>query len=201
MTITGEFDLAQPRAQKSGPAALFAVAESCRHEQEYAAALTWYLRAAEAGYAPAQNDYATMLLNGVGTERDPDEAVFWYRQAAGQGLAIAQYNLATRYRIGESVPLDLAEAARWMAKAAAQGCMEALCDLGVMHRFGHGVPRDLGRAAELLVAAATGGDVTAIGNLADIAADLALLAGQGDSRAREALGRMRELGLGAEITP
>ncbi len=107
MSTTGEFNLAPPRRQKSGPPAIFAVAEGCRLQEEYAAALTWSLRAAEAGYAPAQNDYATMLLNGVGTERDPDEAVFWYRRAAGQGLAIARYNLATRYRVGESVPLRM----------------------------------------------------------------------------------------------
>ncbi len=57
------------------------------------AAAGFYRKAAEAGYAPAQHDLASLYESGLGVERDFKQAAIWYRKAADQGDAEAQNNL------------------------------------------------------------------------------------------------------------
>ena len=58
--------------------------------QDYAEAVTWYRKAAEQGYAAAQNNLGSMYLNGRGVGQDDAEAVSWFRKAAEQGYGPAQ---------------------------------------------------------------------------------------------------------------
>jgi TPR repeat protein len=53
--------------------------------QDYAEAATWYRKAAEQGYAPAQCKLGTMYSQGHGVTQDYAEAMKWYRKAAEQG--------------------------------------------------------------------------------------------------------------------
>lgn len=49
-------------------------------------ALKWYRKAAEQGYAPAQNILGVTYTTGHGVPNDDVEAVKWYRKAAEQGM-------------------------------------------------------------------------------------------------------------------
>jgi uncharacterized protein len=61
--------------------------------QDYAAAMSWYLKAAEQGNAGAQCNLGQMYFGGQGVTQDYAAAVSWYRKAAEHGDASAQYNL------------------------------------------------------------------------------------------------------------
>ncbi|MEZ8274090.1 tetratricopeptide repeat protein, partial [Vibrio splendidus] len=56
-------------------------------------AVSWYRKAAEQGYARAQNNLGIMYDEGRGVSQGDKEAVYWYRKAAEQGYARAQNNL------------------------------------------------------------------------------------------------------------
>lgn len=58
-------------------------------KQDYFEAVKWYRRAAEQGYAAAQNALGTAYVNGKGIPEDYNEAVNWWRKAAAQGNAKA----------------------------------------------------------------------------------------------------------------
>src|SRR5215472_14731750 len=65
--------------------------------QDYAEAAKWYRKAAQEGYAEAQNRLGQMLEIGQGVRQDDAEAAQWYRKAAEQGVVLAQHNLGTMY--------------------------------------------------------------------------------------------------------
>lgn len=54
-------------------------------------------KAAEKGYAAAQNQLGNCYLGGEGVSQDYNQAVYWYRKAAEQGYANAQNNLGHCY--------------------------------------------------------------------------------------------------------
>ncbi len=90
--------------------------------QDYAAAMSWYLRAAEQGHAAAQNNLGLIFANGApGVPQNYATAMSWYRKSAEQGHAAAQYNLGAMYAQGQGVSQDYAAAASWYRKAAEQG--------------------------------------------------------------------------------
>ena len=45
----------------------------------------WYSKAAEQGYPNAQYDLALKYENGLGVNKDYNEAIKWYGKAANQG--------------------------------------------------------------------------------------------------------------------
>jgi hypothetical protein len=101
-------------------------------QQDYAAAARWYRKAAEQGYAAAQNNLGAIYALGHGVPRDFAEAVKWLRMAADQGFAGAQNNLGAMYAEGLGVPQDLAEAVKWYRLAAAQGDAKAMKNLAAL---------------------------------------------------------------------
>lgn len=96
-------------------------------------AVKWFRKAAEQGYAEAQNKLGSCHEYGIGTTRDCAEAVRWYRKSAENGWPAAQYDIGSRYEKGIGIVKDEAEAVRWHHKAADQGfepAKEALRKLG-----------------------------------------------------------------------
>jgi TPR repeat protein len=89
--------------------------------QDYAAAMTWYRKAAEQGHGGAQNNLVNMYAKGQGVPQDYGAAVSWYRKAADQGDALAQFNLGLMYANGWGVPQDYVQAHMWWNLAADQG--------------------------------------------------------------------------------
>jgi len=60
----------------------------------------WYRKAAERGFAEAQNNLGLMYVLGRGVPQDDSAAVRWFRKAAEQGYAPAQSNLSEMRRQG-----------------------------------------------------------------------------------------------------
>ena len=65
--------------------------------QDYAAAVSWYRKAADQGDANAQYNLGIMYDNGQGVPQDYAAAAAWYRKAADQGDARGQSNLGLMY--------------------------------------------------------------------------------------------------------
>ena len=89
-------------------------------------ALEFLKQAADSCYAPAQYEYAIMLLNGEGTEASPETAVHWLEKAAEQEHVDAKTELAKCYLGGIGVPTDTVVAGRLLREAASAGNNEAL---------------------------------------------------------------------------
>lgn len=77
-------------------------------------ALTWFLRAAEQGLAPAQFAVGTMYGAGRGVTQDYDEAFLWYYRAARQGEPQAQVGLGALFADGLGTPPDPVRGFLWM---------------------------------------------------------------------------------------
>ncbi|MGP1576195.1 MAG: tetratricopeptide repeat protein [Treponema sp.] len=106
--------------------------------QSFEQAVDWYGKAAEQGYAPAQNSLAVMYETGSGVARDAEKAVYWYRKAAEQGNAQGQYNLGRMYKTGTGVTQSYEQAFQWLSKAAAAGDALGQCMLGSLYEAGTG---------------------------------------------------------------
>jgi TPR repeat protein len=76
-------------------------------------AVYWYRRAADQGYAPAQNNLGVLYDQGVGVPKDPEQAMRWYRLAAEQGDGSACTNLAYTYAGDTGAKPDLTSAYFW----------------------------------------------------------------------------------------
>ncbi len=143
--------------------------ESAYQRGDYAAAASWYRRAAEQSHAGGQLKLAFMYANGRGVPQDYAEAASWYRLAAEQGDAEAQYNLGFMYGNGEGVPQDDAEAAKWYRLAAEQGHAVGQLSLGNMYKRGQGVSQDNVQAYKWFNLAGAQGLASATENLDKVA--------------------------------
>ena len=98
-------------------------------EQDYDKALSYYKKAADAGYVKAQHSLGYMYKSGIGVKRDFDQAFFWYNKAAESGHTNAQYKLGCMYEYYEyehgNIRQDLDLALFWYGKAAGAGHAEA----------------------------------------------------------------------------
>lgn len=125
----------------------FGHGEQCYEQGDYPAALKWYRRAAEQGYALAQVNLGSMYFEGQGVRPDIQEALKWYRLAAEQGLASAQFDLGVLYEQHGGASQNPHEAFLWYQKAASQGYAPAQVNLASMYAEGQGgAPQDFQRA-------------------------------------------------------
>jgi hypothetical protein len=128
------------------------------YEMNYTEALKWCRKAAEQGYAEAQNNMGYCYATGKGVEQDYGEAVKWYRKAAEQNYAQGQCNLGWCYGNGKGVEQDFEEAVKWYRLAAEQGNAVAQKNLGWCYAKGEGVEQDYEEAAKWYCLAAEQGD-------------------------------------------
>ena len=56
-------------------------------------AASYFRKAADQGFAEAQNNLGVLYANGDGVKKDPKEARKWFDKAAAQGHPGAQRNL------------------------------------------------------------------------------------------------------------
>src|SRR5713226_4650971 len=77
----------------------------------------WYRRAADSGYADAQNSLGSIYQ----ADHRYSDAVGWYQKAADQGHALALNNLAYLYDLGLGVTQDRRHAFELYMKAANRG--------------------------------------------------------------------------------
>jgi len=97
--------------------------------EKYPKALYWLKKAAEQGYAKAENYLGVMYGNGLGVPQDYNKALYWLKKAAEQGYAKAENNLGNMYANGLGVPQDYNKAVYWYKKAAEQGYAPAKANL------------------------------------------------------------------------
>ena len=109
--------------------------------RNYEKILKWFRKAAEQGFADAQNSLGNMYYNGIG-DKNYAEAFKWFKKAAEQGLADAQNSLGNMYYYGDGVEQDYAEALKWYKIAAEQGLAKAQFNIGRMYETGKGVTKD-----------------------------------------------------------
>ena len=176
----------------------------------YAAAVSWYQKAAEAGLPEANYNLGICYAEGRGVAQDYAAAASWYRKAAEQGDAGGQYNLGLCYYNGQGVAEDREQAIYWAKKAAEQGWEPAKEFLeGEVPSTGDPVEKDLMAQAANMFTAAGSGDANSqyILGLAFIdqsqygigAAWLTKAAEQGHAEAQYVLGALYLNGQGVEL--
>ncbi|MFT3782587.1 MAG: tetratricopeptide repeat protein [Nibricoccus sp.] len=134
-------------------------------EKDYVLATHWFTKAAEQGYAPAQQQLGFMYALNYGVPRNYEKALYWYRKAADQNYILAIFNLSTFYFNGEGVKRDLAEAARWMRKGAELGDPGCQTQLAGHYAKGEGVTKDPVQAFHWYMEAALQGNTYAQFNI------------------------------------
>jgi hypothetical protein len=103
------------------------------------------LQAAESGMHDAVLAMGWFYLNGVGVERDDEQAQSWYRKSARQGEPMAMFSLGQM----AFEQKDYAEAMVWFRRAADKGHSRSLFWIGKLLWRGAGVPLDKKQAMEL----------------------------------------------------
>jgi hypothetical protein len=129
--------------------------------RDYAAAGSWFRKAAENGHPAAQFNLGVMYERGLGLPPDSAAAFSWYRRAAERGYPAAEYNLALAYAEGRGTGQDAAAAGRWYHDAAVQGVVPAMVNVAILYETGEGVARSLPDAYAWYRAAARRGDTAA----------------------------------------
>jgi TPR repeat protein len=91
-------------------------------------AVSWFRKAADQGYAEAQNNLGNSYHNGRGVTQDDAIAVSWFRTGADQGGGSAQSSLGYMYKTGSGVTQDYVQAHKWYNLSAASGVELAKTD-------------------------------------------------------------------------
>jgi serine/threonine protein kinase len=143
--------------------------------QEYPLAVAWYSKAADKGFARAQNELGQCYLRGQGVAQDLKKAAELFRRSAEQGNALGEHQLGVMYLRGwGGLPRDYTQALEWFRKSADQNLPIGQFSLGNMYFNGWGLPQDYGQALQWFRKAAD----------------------QGNPRAQQQLGVMYQNGLG-----
>lgn len=124
---------------------------------KYQEALGQYRTLADRGSATAQLHLGWMYQEGLGVQRNTDEACQWYKKAAESGSPLGQFYLGTFYAREKNYQ----QAVVTLSKAAAQNYMPAIYRLGQMYDVGEGVAPDRKKALEYIEQAAKMGHLFA----------------------------------------
>ena len=142
--------------QKEDPKEYYAKGMQLYGQRNYSDAVAYLRRAAELGYAEAENMLGECYYRGEGVTRDYAEAVKWLSKAAERNCAWAQYNLGICYYNGEGIAKDFMEAAKWWREAAGLRLFSAQYELGECYYKGEGVIQDYSEAVKWYRKAAQG---------------------------------------------
>ncbi len=134
-------------SEVQGAVAQYKLGLSYLQSRDYTQAAYWFRKAADQGYADAEDNLGVLYDNGQRVPQDYTQAAYWCRKAADQGNAGAEDNLGIDYANGQGVSQDYTQAAYWFRKAANQGLAYAQYNLGFLYAKGQGVPQDYTQAA------------------------------------------------------
>lgn len=126
----GDFQAARrllaPLAEGGNAEAQFVIGKTYFHgsnsDEDRAAAIGWFTKAAKQGFARALGALGYMANNGVGTAKDEKKALCLYIDAARRGHADSQWSLAKLFH--ERGNLERHD--YWLSRAERQGQMYAL---------------------------------------------------------------------------
>jgi TPR repeat protein len=99
-------------------------------------------RAADAGYADAQNYLAVLYSTGILVEQDHEQSMHWALKAAAQNHTDAMVRVAFNYLHARGVAHDPVKAREMLEAAAALGSADAMANLGALYGRGDGVAKD-----------------------------------------------------------
>lgn len=102
--------------------------------QDYAAAISWFRKAAAQGLADAQHNLGSIYYGGTGVPQDYATAASWFRKAAGQENSKAQTFLGLMYDLGRGVPQDYVQAHKWLNLGAAKATDASVRELATSSR-------------------------------------------------------------------
>ena len=121
-----------PEIPTDPPEILMEKAQHAFDQADIVNAMSYYRKAAESGYTPAQVRLAYLLDNS----EENEAAVSWYRRAAEQGDAEGMYGLAQMLAAGEGVQQDDQQAVAWYTQAARKGYQPAIRVLALAYEKG-----------------------------------------------------------------
>lgn len=109
----------------------------------------WFIKSAEQGFAPAQNELAYSYESRRGVDTDYEKAAYWYEKAAEQGYQSALMSLGTLYYYGRGVEQNTQKAISLWQQAYDQGYIYASASIGRCYFEGKGIEKDLSKALRL----------------------------------------------------
>ena len=168
--ITAELAELRAKAEKGDAAAQYEIGLCYGHAQDPKEAIKWFQKAADQGYAPAQNAIGFHYEVGLLVPKDYTEAFKWLSKSAAQGNATGEVGVGNLYNSGQGLPQNYAEALKWYRKAVEQGDASGQFALGYCYQYGQGVAQDCREALKWYKKAADQdfvGAATAIGLLYD----------------------------------
>ncbi len=146
--------------------ALVRKADQLLDAKDYAAALSLYRAAANAGQERAIRRVGVFYDNGYVVMQDYPEAMRWYRRAADAGDPVAMRNIGSLYLAGQGVPQSYSQALLWFRKAAALGLPSAMHNIGILYDDGGpDIPRDYAEAMRWYLKAVDAGNSLAASNI------------------------------------
>ena len=137
----------------------FLYAQGIEGRPDYAKAVEWYQKAADAGSNAAMYLLAVMSIEGLGTEQDYAAALRWAQKMADSGDGSGYMLLGLLHESGSGVPQDNTTAVQHYGYATREARdIGARYRLGMLNLEGKGVPKNPVRAMEWLESAASQGD-------------------------------------------
>lgn len=133
--------------------------------RDYEAAMNWYRKAADMGYAPAAYSVGYLYEKGLGVSQNDAEAVVWFTKAAEKNHASACNSLGWHYKKGRGVNKDYNKALQLLEHATDLGNKYAPNHLGLMYDDGEGVTTDYVRAMYYFRIGAQRGNTASAGNI------------------------------------
>lgn len=105
-------------------------------------AARWLATAAEHGIADAQASYGQMLLDGIGVERNPEEALHWFKAAANADHVMGMNMVGRCYENGWGTTANLVVATYWFRLAANRGLDWGMYNYATSLALGRGIKAD-----------------------------------------------------------
>jgi TPR repeat protein len=119
--MTDAIVIFQKLALQNYPPAQAALGDIMDYTLDHEVAAGWYIMAAFQGNAHGAFGLARSYQEGLGINKDPDQAFYWYKFAADKDNLNAIKLLMGAYQQGAvsgiSVPVDLKQAEYWTAKS------------------------------------------------------------------------------------
>lgn len=145
----------------NNPYYIYQLAQAYYNHKDYAQAYSYYLKAAQQGYAPAEQSLGKLYRMGRGVAQSDTEAAKWFLKAAKQGDTHAQSDLGGMYYQGRGVVQSHEQALKWTLLAAAQGDSYAQYNVGLIYETGRGVAQSYEKAIEWYQKSADQGNASA----------------------------------------
>ena len=153
------------KAASGNPDEWYRLGDQAKARKDYAEAVKWWQKAAQAGHSDAQTMLGWCYDTGNGTAVDKAQAARWNKEAALQGNKYAQYNYGLCLEFGKGIRKNEIEAAIWYQKSADQGFADAQFAIGKCFFQGIGVLKNNAEAKKWFQKAAAQGNENAKSHL------------------------------------